>query len=74
MIYTKFNLDIVYPPPYEREILYYQMANIDLVKRELNEFDQEKVFSSFDVDKMVYVFNKTVINILCDFISPQGLI
>ena len=50
------------------------MANIDLVKRELNEFDQEKVFSSFDVDKMVYVFNKTVINILCDFISPQGLI
>ena len=50
------------------------MANIDLVKRELNEFDQEKVFSSFDVDKMVYIFNETVINILCDFISPQGLI
>ena len=45
MIHAKFNLDIVYPPPYERErerereILYYQMANIDLVKRELNEFD-----------------------------------
>ena len=58
----------------EREILYYQMANIDLVKRELNEFDQEKVFSSFDVDKMVYIFNKTVINILCDFIPPEGLI
>ena len=31
--FAKLNLDIVYPPPYEREIWYYQKANIDLTKR-----------------------------------------
>ena len=32
----KLNLDIVYPPPYEREIWYYQKANIDLTKHAIN--------------------------------------
>ena len=39
IIFAKFNLDIVYLPPYEREIWHYQKANIDLIRRAINSFD-----------------------------------
>ena len=58
IIYAKCNLDIVYAPPNERDL--------PLSKGEYwtcNEFDWEKAFSNIDVDKMVYIFNKTIINI-----------
>ena len=33
LVYAKFNLKVWYPPPYEREIWYYQHANIDQIKK-----------------------------------------
>ena len=46
IIYAKFNLDIAYPLPYERKFWHYQKANIDLIKRSINEYDSEKAFIS----------------------------
>ena len=60
IIFAKFNLDIVYPPPYEREIWHYQKANIDLINRAINSFDWEKAFSN--IDKMVSIFNQAIIH------------
>ena len=74
IIYAKCYLNIVYPPTDEREIWYYQKANIDLINRAVNEFDLEKAFSNIDVDKMVYVFNQTIINILCNFIPHETVL
>ena len=71
IIFAKFNLDIVYPPPYEREIWHYQKANIDLIKHAINPFDWKKAFSNIDGDKMVSIFNQTIINILCNFIPYE---
>ena len=68
-IFAKFNLDIVSPPPYERKIWHYQKVNIDLTTRAVNSFDWEKAFSNIDVDKMAFISNQTIINILCNFIS-----
>ena len=61
IVFAKSNLGIVYPPPYEREIWHYQKANIDLIKRAINSFDWEKAFSNIDTDKMVSIFNQTII-------------
>ena len=47
-------------------------TNIDLIKRAINELDWEKVFSNIDVDNTVYIFKKTIINILCDFIPHDS--
>ena len=58
IVFAKFNLDIVYPPPYEREIWHYQKANIDLIKCAINSFDWEKAFSNIDIDKMVSILIK----------------
>ena len=74
IVFAKFNLDIVYPPPYEREIWHYQKANIDLIKRAINSFDWEKAFSNIDIDKMVSIFSQTIINILCNFIPHETVL
>ena len=74
IIFAKFTLDIVYPPPYEREIWNYQMVDIDLIKRAINSFDWEKAFSDIDVDNMVSIFNQTVSNILCKFIPHETVL
>ena len=74
IVFPKFNLDIVYPPPYEREIWHYQKANIDLIKRAINSFDWEKAFCNIDIDKMVSIFNQTIINILCNFIPHETVL
>ena len=36
--YAKFNLNIYYPPPYEREMWHYEKANIDPMRRSIYEF------------------------------------
>ena len=82
IIFAKFNLDIVYPPPHERKIWHYQKTNIDVIKRGINLFDWEKVFFNIDVDKMVSIFNqiiinifnKTTINILCNSILHETVL
>ena len=58
IIFAKFNLDIAYQPPYEREIWYYQKVNVGLIKRAINSFDWEKAFSKIDADKMFSIFNQ----------------
>ena len=44
IIYARFNLKIYYPPPYEREILHYKKANIDLIQQVICEFNLERIF------------------------------
>ena len=74
IVSAKFNLDIVYPSPYERQIWHYRIANIDLIKGAINAFDWEKAFSNTDVDKIVYIFNTTIINILCNFTPHETVL
>ena len=37
-IYAKFNLKIYYPPPYEREIWHYHKANIENIRKAIDQF------------------------------------
>ena len=74
IIFAKFNFDLVYSPPHEREICRYQKANIDLIRRAVNSFDLEKAFLKIDVDKIVSILNQTVINILCNFILHETVL
>ena len=50
------------------------MVDIDLIKRAINSFDLEKAFSNIDIDKMVSIFNQTIINILCNFIPHETVL
>ena len=73
IIYAKFNLKIQYPPPYSREVWQYKDSNDDLIKRAINHFNWERPFENKNVDEEVLRFNKTILNILNNFI-PHELI
>ena len=42
--YVKFNLNVIYHPPYEREMWHYKLANSDCIQRATANFDREKAF------------------------------
>ena len=44
IVFAKFNLQIFYPPPYVQKVWHYQDANIELIRRALQEFDWERAF------------------------------
>ena len=56
--YVKFNLNFLYPPPYEREVLHYKLANFQCIQRTIANFDWEKAFHDVDVNKQVILFKK----------------
>ena len=59
VVFAKSNLSILYPPPYERTVWFYEKANPELIQRAINEFDWTRVPSNISIDKIVCYFTKT---------------
>ena len=74
IIFAKFNLKIYYPPPYLREVWHYKEANADLIKRAISNFNWEKAFSNTNINEKVSLFNKTILNILNNYIPHETII
>ena len=73
IIYAKFNLEVLYPTPYTREVWHYQDSNVDLIRRSINESDWDRTFANKYVDEKVLIFNNTVLNVVSNFF-PHELI
>ena len=73
IVFSKFNLTIFYPPPYEWLVCYYQQANTNLIKLAIELFDWERSLSNLDVNKQVSVFDKTTMNIIENFIPHETI-
>ena len=71
---AKFNLELVYPPPYVREVWHYKDANTGLIRREINEFNWQRVILSANVNEKVDIFNSTILNILSNFIPHEFVV
>ena len=69
--YVKFNLNVFYPPLYERKVRHYKLANSDCIQRTSKNFDWEKTFLNVDVNKKMLLFNETVLNIIRNFIPHE---
>ena len=74
IIYAKFNLEVLYPPPYTHEVWHYQDSNDDLIRRSINEFDWDRSFANKHVDQTVLIFSKTVLNVLSNFIPHEVIV
>ena len=79
MTYAKFNLNIYYSPPYEQEICHYEKANVrklieDHITRSTDEFSWEKCFVNTSVNDKVHMFNKTIKNIMSNYIPHETII
>ena len=45
IVFAKFSLSIFYPRPYERTIWYYNRANTELSRRDIDQFDRLSALS-----------------------------
>ena len=73
IVFAKFNLKICYPPPYSRQVWYFKEAEIDLIRRALNDSNWERAFSNTNVNEKVCIFNKSVLNVLSNFIPHETI-
>ena len=73
IVFAKFNLKVHYPPPYERELWHFKKANTGHIKRAINGFPWERSFANLDINDKVYLFNKTIKNILSNFIPHETI-
>ena len=65
---------MLYPTYYICEVRHYQDSNVDLIRRSIDEFDWDRAFANKQVDKKVLISNKTVLNILSNFISHEVIV
>ena len=57
--YAKFILKIHYPRPNERKIWHYEKANVDCIRKSIDDTS---------VNDKVHIFNKTVKNVMSNYI------
>ena len=50
-VYAKFNLKIHFPPLYERKIWHYGQEKTEFIRREVHEFNWQRVFSNLNINK-----------------------
>ena len=74
IVFAKCNLKTYYPQPYEREIWNFKKANTDHIKRVINRFPWERSFANLDINEKVCLFNKTIKNILSNFIRHETIL
>ena len=74
IVFAKLNLHIVYPSPYSWEIWHYRQVNTGLIRRAIKEFDWERAFSNTYVNEKADTFNRTIFNILSNFIPHEIIV
>ena len=74
IVFAKFNLKICYPPPYSREVWHFKEAKTNLIRRTLNDFNWERAFSNTNVNEKVCISNKSILNVLSNFIPHETIL
>ena len=74
VVFAKFNLSILCPPPYERTVWFYDKANPELILRVINEFDWIRALSNVSTNKKVCYFTDTLLNIIHNFIPHKRIV
>ena len=73
IIFAKLNLKIQYSPPYFRDLWHYQDANTNLTRRAIDIFDWDRAVINTNFNEKVFILNKTILNILSNFILHKTL-
>ena len=74
IFFSKFNLQIHYPPPYEPFVWEYDKANKDLITKAIDAFDWDKKLLEKCANDQVLLFNETLLNIMSNFIPNKLMI
>ena len=67
-----FNLKIYHPPPYERGG-HYQKVDVEKIRKAIDQFPWALRFINIDVNEKVNLFNKTIKNIIRNYIPHETI-
>ena len=72
IIFSKINFKIPPPPPISRRIWHYNQANIECIKRSMENFPWSEQFRlNTDPNWQVKIFHETLLNIMSNFIPNE---
>ena len=73
IIYAKFDLKIIYLPPYERTVWHFKHAKSGRIKRAIDIFDWKSALNYIDANDQVSVFNSSILNIVSNSIPNETI-
>ena len=68
IVHTSFNLDIYYPPPYQRLIWDYKKADSTNIRKTLDSVIWERLFDKKDFNSQFVTLNETILNALRNYV------
>ena len=74
IVFAKLNLNVEYPPLYERLIWDYKNADIPSINCAIDIFDWGNSFKSKNVHEQVHFFNKIILNIFHNYILNKTIL
>ena len=63
-----------FPTPYDRTVWHYEIANTELIRGAINQLDWLRALSNVNVDEKVYIFTKTLLNTIQNFIPHETIV
>ena len=72
-MFSRFNVKISYPFPYEREIWHCKKANIDLIQQAVHEFNWERAFHRKNINEEISILNNTINDVISNFIPHETI-
>ena len=71
IVYSSFNLNIYYPPPYQRLIWDYKKADSKNIRKALDSVNWEKLFDKKDINSQVAKLNETILNVFQNYVPNK---
>ena len=71
IVHSRFNLNIYYPPPYQRLIWDYKKADSTKIRKALDTVNWERLFDKKDLNAQVIALNETILNVLRNYVPNK---
>ena len=68
---SSFDLNINYPPPYQRLIWDYKKADAKIIRKALDSVNWEKLFDSKNINPQVIALNETLLNLFQNYVPNR---
>ena len=69
--YSNFNLNIYYPPPYQRLIWDYKKADANIIRKPLDSVNWERLFDGKNINAQVISLNETILNVFRNYVPNK---
>ena len=71
VVHTSFNLNISYPPPYQRLIWDYKKADPVKIRKALDLINWERLFNKKNINEQVSILNETILNVFSNYVPNK---